>query len=331
MRNDYTDYIMHSSKGEERKNHKYKAREWVKGKWQYIYDEKLGGRAKREFENADVQYRNAKTDARAKERYYDKTVRDHNSDAGLVERTEAALRRDESNKKLDKASSERLEKKEKYLDSPMGKLGKTAQDILKTRDKYLDSAMEKLGIAKHNEKKDAEKTAEQRKAREEGMAERERQKTETNNWRAAETRQNDQFRKAKADTRDANAAKREANYGKDAAAKSEAERKQYLETRLKDVGRAREKQENKLDNTIKEYTDEYVKALMGEDNNMESSTVKLAGDALRLAHCKALESIYQNDVKNASMYGNANSSSYTNFDKNDYLDKLEKEYHKLMG
>lgn len=322
MRNDYTDYIMHSSKGEERKNHKYKAREWVKGKWQYIYDEKLGGRAKREFENADVRFRNAQNDARAKDRYYDKTVRDHNSDAGLVERTEAALRRDKSHKNLDKSASEMLEKKDKYFNSAIGKLD-NAKDAIK-------DASDKL-FAKHNEKKDANKTAEQRKAREEGMAERERQKTETNNWRAAETRQNDQFRKAKADTRDANAAKREANYGKDAAVKSEVERKQYLETRLKDVGRAREKQENKLDDTIKEYTNEYVKALMGEDNNMESSTVKLAGDALRLAHCKALESIYQNDVKNASMYGNANSSSYTNFDKNDYLDKLEKEYHKLMG
>lgn len=322
MRNDYTDYIMHSSKGEERKNHKYKAREWVKGKWQYIYDEKLGGRAKREFENADVRYQNAKIDARAKERYYDKTVRTHGSDAGLVERTGAALRRDESNRKLDKTASEMLEKRDKYFNSAIGKLDNAKDAIKDVGDKLF---------AKHNEKKDAEKTAEQRKAREEGMAERERQKTETNNWRAAETRQNDQFRKAKADARDANAAKREAGYAKEAAAKSESERKQYLETRLKDVSRAREKQENKLDDTIKEYTDEYVKALMGEDNNMETSTVKLAGDALRLAHCKALESIYQNDVKNASMYGNANSSSYTNFDKNDYLDKLEKEYHKLMG
>lgn len=40
MRNDFTDqnnYIMHSSKGKERKNHKYLKREWVNGRWEYTY------------------------------------------------------------------------------------------------------------------------------------------------------------------------------------------------------------------------------------------------------------------------------------------------------
>lgn len=321
MRNDYTDYIMHSSKGEERKNHKYKAREWVKGKWQYIYDEKLGGRAKREFENANVRYINAVNDAKVKART---AVRvsgdwDNSSPADALRAQKKALN---ASNKLDQAAAEAVKKRDKYFDSPIGKLDNAKDAIKDVGDKLF---------AKHNEKKDAKKTAEQRKAREEGMAERERQKTEANNWRATETRQNEQFRKAKADIRDANAAKREANYGKDAAAKSESERKQYLETRLKDVGRAREKQEKQLEDTVDKYVDEYIKALQGKDNDMSSATGKLAEEALRLSHIKAIEAIYQRNVKDASIYGNANSSSYSLINKNDYLDKLEKEYRKLMG
>lgn len=39
MRNDYTTYLIHADRyGEERKGHKYKAREWVKNGWRYIYD-----------------------------------------------------------------------------------------------------------------------------------------------------------------------------------------------------------------------------------------------------------------------------------------------------
>lgn len=327
MRNDYTDYIMHSSKGEERKNHKYKAREWVKGKWQYIYDEKLGGRAKREFENANVRYINAVNDAKVKART---AVRvsgdwDNSSPADALRAQKKAL---EASNKLGSTQAEAIKKRDKYFDSPIGKLDNAKDAIKDVGDKLF---------AKHNEKKDAKKTAEQRKAREEGMAERERQKTEANNWRATETRQNEQFRKAKADIRDANAAirdansaKREANYGKDAAAKSEAERMQYLETRLKDVGRAREKQEKQLEETIDKYVDEYIKALQGKDNDMSSATGKLAEESLRLAHFKAIEAIYQKNVKDASMYGNANSSSYSLVNKNDYLEKLEKEYNKLM-
>lgn len=311
---------MHSSKGEERKNHKYKAREWVKGKWQYIYDEKLGGRAKREFENANVRYINAVNDAKAKART---AVRvsgdwDNSSPADALRAQKKALN---ASNKLDRAQAEAVKKRDKYFDSPIGKLDNAKDAIKDVGDKLFE---------KHNEKKDAKKTAEQRKAREEGMAERERQKTEANDWRAAETRQNDQFRKAKADIRDANAGKREANYGKDAAVKSEGERKQYLETRLKDVGRAREKQEKQLEDTVDKYVDEYIKALQGKDNNMSSATGKLAEEALRLSHLKAIEAIYQRNVKDASMYGNANSSSYSLVNKNDYLEKLEKEYNKLM-
>ena len=40
MRNDYTNYLMH-------RDHKYIDRKWVRGKWQYIYDEKLGGKEKK--------------------------------------------------------------------------------------------------------------------------------------------------------------------------------------------------------------------------------------------------------------------------------------------
>lgn len=35
-------FLEHGLSGKERANHKYKAREWVNGKWQYIYDEATG-------------------------------------------------------------------------------------------------------------------------------------------------------------------------------------------------------------------------------------------------------------------------------------------------
>lgn len=38
-------YLIHWAKGKEAKNHKYTAREWVNGKWQYVYSA-LGGRAR---------------------------------------------------------------------------------------------------------------------------------------------------------------------------------------------------------------------------------------------------------------------------------------------
>ena len=38
-------YLIHWAKGKEAKNHKYTAREWVNGKWQYVYNA-LGGRAR---------------------------------------------------------------------------------------------------------------------------------------------------------------------------------------------------------------------------------------------------------------------------------------------
>lgn len=43
MRNDYTNYLMH-------RDHKYIDRKWVRGKWHYIYDEKLGGKEKKATE-----------------------------------------------------------------------------------------------------------------------------------------------------------------------------------------------------------------------------------------------------------------------------------------
>lgn len=45
MRNDYTNYLMH-------RDHKYIDRKWVRGKWQYIYDEKLGGKEKKAVDRA---------------------------------------------------------------------------------------------------------------------------------------------------------------------------------------------------------------------------------------------------------------------------------------
>lgn len=303
---------MHSSKGEERKNHKYKAREWVKGKWQYIYDEKLGGNEKRNAEMSRVKYANAHTQTRLLQKNpWSNSTYDSNKKTKFANALE-----NESEARYNNIRAESA-----YNKTVLGKIDKAKRSVKDVGDKLFE---------KHNEKKDVKKTAEQRKAREEGMAERERQKTEANDWRATETRQNEQFRKAKADIRDTNAAKRETNYGKDAAAKSEAERKQYLETRLKDVGRAREKQEKELEGTIVKYVDEYIKALQGKDNDMSSATGKLAEESLRLAHFKAIEAIYQKNVKDASMYGNANSSNYSLVNKNDYLEKLEKEYNKLM-
>lgn len=356
MRNDYTEYLMH-------KDHKYLSKEWVKGKWQYIYDEKLGGKAKRAYEKAKtvndhdktlLKLRNdhlrdsvinrneAKNELYTNQKMLSKHANTNNVNKSKYDTynkavSDSSVKYADSVKKVKNAQSEYSEASnnesasDSKLKSAKNDYDKTALgkiDKMKSKGKNL---MDKL-LSKQN----AKKNAAQKSAREEGMAERERQKTEANNLRASETRQNNQFQKAKADIRDANAAKRESGYGKEAVAKTEAERKQYLETRVKDIGKKRAEYENTLNRVVKSYNNEYIKALKGENNKLEESTSALQNALLLLSHTKALESAFQQNLKDASMYGNYNSNSYGDplGDKNkvnDYLKKLEKEYHKLMG
>lgn len=45
MRNDYSDYLMH-------RDHKYTSREWINGKWNYIYGEKFGANKRKRAKEA---------------------------------------------------------------------------------------------------------------------------------------------------------------------------------------------------------------------------------------------------------------------------------------
>lgn len=81
MRNDFTDqnnYLMHSSRGKERKNHKYLKREWVNGRWEYTYkgdsNTKSKSSSQSEFEEKAAKQR-AESEA-----WYQNKVAEYHSD-----------------------------------------------------------------------------------------------------------------------------------------------------------------------------------------------------------------------------------------------------------
>lgn len=86
MRNDFTDqnnYLMHSSRGKERKNHKYLKRDWVNGRWEYTYkgdsNTKSKSSSQSEFEEkaakqraeSDAWYQNKLAESAEKNREYE--------------------------------------------------------------------------------------------------------------------------------------------------------------------------------------------------------------------------------------------------------------------
>lgn len=153
---------MHSSKGEERKNHKYKAREWVNGAWRYIYNEKLGGNEKREFEKARIRYQNSEVKQNVRREHYKERNKDDYEESKRL--------RDEFDEAIDEnIDAEEQYKKafDKYSKSLVYKTDKAKQTMTDISNTFLKKA---------HEKKELKKTAEQRRAREEGMAEREREK-----------------------------------------------------------------------------------------------------------------------------------------------------------
>ena len=171
MRNDYTDYIMHANRnGKERENHKYKAREWVKGKWQYIYDEKLGGKEKRAMESSKVRYANAKLKEKVRYEKADKEWRENKEEfkkgSNLANEWSSAL------KEKDHAEDEYNKKYNEYSKTLIGKLDQLTG---KAKTAYTLLGFDKLNRI-NKKREDAKKTAEQRKAREEGMGEREKEK-----------------------------------------------------------------------------------------------------------------------------------------------------------
>lgn len=101
MRNDYTEYLMH-------KDHKYLSKEWVKGKWQYIYDEKLGGKEKKAYEKAKTT------------NYHDKTllkVRNNHLRDAVINRNEAKNELDTNQKTLSKYANKLSEASQKLKEA----------------------------------------------------------------------------------------------------------------------------------------------------------------------------------------------------------------------
>lgn len=165
MRNDYTDYIMHADRnGKERKNHKYKSRAWVMGKWQYIYDEKLGGKEKKAMDSSKVRYTNAKVKEKVRYEHADKEWQENGGEF----KKGSNLANDWSS-----AWQEKNHTKDEY-DKKHNEYSKTAIGKLNQLTGKVKAASTLLGFNKKDD--DTAKTAEQRRSRERGMAKREKEK-----------------------------------------------------------------------------------------------------------------------------------------------------------
>lgn len=135
------DVLQHWGKGKEARNHKYASREWVKGKWQYIYD--TANKAKNKVSDViGVDERDRRNEA-AKEYYinkmdddiYKETV-DRSHRRG--DRLEQDLERDPDNEKI-KELLERHNEAEKYVDATYDKIRKETD---KSRDQYKLAQLE---------------------------------------------------------------------------------------------------------------------------------------------------------------------------------------------
>lgn len=155
MRNDYTDYLMHS--------HKYDAKKWIKGKWRYFYDEKLGGKEKRQYEKDRTAFENARNDLNVKQ----KTVRKSKNPSDAYSKENLAYRN--SAGKYLKTYHDVSESKAEYENTSLGKLDKAKSKAKAKIEKIFEKQIAEA---------DAKKTAKQRKAREEGMAAEAKAKTE---------------------------------------------------------------------------------------------------------------------------------------------------------
>ena len=144
MRNDYTDYLMHS--------HKYDAKKWIKGKWRYFYDEKLGGKEKRQYEKDRTAFENARNDLNVKQ----KTVRKSKNPSDAYSKENLAYRN--SAGKYLKTYHDVSESKAEYENTSLGKLDKAKS---KAKAKYDTKNIGHFGLGSscyHQVKKTRTKT-----------------------------------------------------------------------------------------------------------------------------------------------------------------------------
>lgn len=197
MRNDYTDYLMH-------RDHKYLSREWVKGKWQYIYDEKLGGKQKHAMVKAKSELNGAESDIKLR----NKRLKDHNGSYSPGE-----LLTPESQRRYDNAASDLKDKKKDYDKTVLGKIDKVKEGV----DKLSGGALSKVHEAKFNKRQDDLK-----RERELGYAKEARQKANDDRTRQFYKRNDYNQTKVQIKLREQSAAN-------DAKAKTEEQRKHYVE------------------------------------------------------------------------------------------------------
>lgn len=173
MRNDYCDNYLAHAKGEERKGHKYLSREWIKGKWQYIYDEKLGGKQKKALSNANTRAYNARHDEKmAKGRLsndpvpWNKVSEEQRKQSDYMkantERKNAEKAADLAKTKFDSTILGKAEKAKQFLDKLSGgKLSEIHDKSFENHQKSMKVARE-IGYAKEAERQT--KVAERRQS-----------------------------------------------------------------------------------------------------------------------------------------------------------------------
>lgn len=205
MYNDYPNYLMH-------KSHKYIDRKWVKNKWQYIYDEKLGGKEKKAYEQAKTREQNAIVTYR---------VRRNTSKAAKAER------------EMNNAIANRDVLEARYKETAIGMI-----DSAKAKGKALADKI----FAKSIAKKDAKKQAEYKQKREQGYADEQRIKATNAAAQHPDSRRTELERKqkemakaARDDMPRSSKERREHGYAVDAKAKTEAQaaHKKKVETEIR--------------------------------------------------------------------------------------------------
>lgn len=155
MRNDFTDqnnYLMHSSKGKERKNHKYLKREWVNGRWEYTYKGDSNTKSKSSSQS-EFEEKAAKQRAESEAWYQNKVAEYHSGydekngtyeERVAKQRAEANARYQESLAKQEKIAEEWDRQTKEEMNKFVEAAEKPFKDMLNAAKKSNDELISKL-------------------------------------------------------------------------------------------------------------------------------------------------------------------------------------------
>lgn len=158
MRNDFTDqnnYLMHSSRGKERKNHKYLKRDWNNGHWEYTYKGDSNTKSKSSLQSeyeekvakqraeADAWYQNKLAESAEKNREYEEKNGTYEEKVAK-QRAEATARYQESLAKQEKIAEEWDRQTKEELNKFVDAAEKPFKDMINAAKKNNDKLIGEL-------------------------------------------------------------------------------------------------------------------------------------------------------------------------------------------